>query len=370
MTVAAVGLDLTVQWILDQQQADGSIPWYAGGHVDPWNHVEAAMGLDVGGFHAEARRAYRWLAVTQRPDGAWPASVRAGRVVDPTLDANFVAYVAAGAWHHWLATGDEGFAEELWPAVERAIGFVLDLQSADGTFYWARDASLRPWPTALLTSCSCIHLSLGCALRLAELLERPQPEWELAMTAVADAIVREPHCFEPKDRFSMDLYYPVLGGALRGEAAAGRLKERWDEFVVPGLGARCVSDRPWVTAAETCELAMALAIAGLRDDAAALFDWVQHLRSGNGAYWTGATFPDGTRWPVEQTTWSAAAVVLAADLLAGNTRTSSFFSSCAARPVAVVERTRGPLRYSTRFRTRSVSVAGSSAKDLESTARR
>ena len=52
----------------------------------------------------------------------------------------------------------------------------------------------------------------------------------------------------------MDWYYPVLGGALRGAAAAERLARGWDTFVVPGLGVRCVSDQPWVTVAETCEL--------------------------------------------------------------------------------------------------------------------
>ena len=30
------------------------------------------------------------------------------------LDANVVAYVAAGVWHHWLLTEDRGFAEALW----------------------------------------------------------------------------------------------------------------------------------------------------------------------------------------------------------------------------------------------------------------
>ena len=56
----------------------------------------------------------------------------------------------------------------------------------------------------------------------------------------------------------MEWYYPVLGGALRGAAARARIDERWDDFVVPGLGIRCVDDRPWVTGAETCELVLAL----------------------------------------------------------------------------------------------------------------
>ena len=55
----------------------------------------------------------------------------------------------------------------------------------------------------------------------------------------------------------MEWYYPVLGGAVRG-ARPDTIDERWDEFVVPGLGIRCVDNRPWVTGAETCELVMAL----------------------------------------------------------------------------------------------------------------
>ena len=40
---------------------------------------------------------------------------------------------------------------------------------------------------------------------------------------------------------------------------------------------------------------------------------MQHLRDDDGSYWTGLVFADGKRWPIERTTWTAAAVVLAAD---------------------------------------------------------
>ena len=39
----------TVDAIAEIQLADGMIPWFPGGHCDPWNHVEAAMALSVGG---------------------------------------------------------------------------------------------------------------------------------------------------------------------------------------------------------------------------------------------------------------------------------------------------------------------------------
>jgi hypothetical protein len=133
----------------------------------------------------------------------------------------------------------------------------------------------------------------------------------------------------------MDWYYPVLGGALTGPAADDRLAEGWETFVVPGLGIRCVSDRPWVTGAETCELALALAAAGQPEAALEQLAAMQHLRADDGSYWTGLVYADDARWPVERTTWTAAAVVLAADALAGATPGATVFTEPDALPCPV-----------------------------------
>lgn len=66
----------TVQFILDTQLPSGEIPWFGGGYTDPWDHVEAAMGLTIGGEYDAARRAYAWLARMQLADGSWWASYR------------------------------------------------------------------------------------------------------------------------------------------------------------------------------------------------------------------------------------------------------------------------------------------------------
>jgi hypothetical protein len=69
--VSATDLHLTVDGIAEWQLPSGMIPWFTGGHADPWNHVEAAMALDLGGRTAEADRAYDWLVDLQRDDGSW-----------------------------------------------------------------------------------------------------------------------------------------------------------------------------------------------------------------------------------------------------------------------------------------------------------
>jgi hypothetical protein len=320
------------------QLGDGMIPWFAGGHADPWNHVEAAMALDVGGRGPEAEAAYGWLAANQRPDGAWHQYyLPHSQVKVATLDANVTAYVATGVWHHFLSTADRGFLETMWPVVERAIGFVLDLQTAGGEVIWARHADGTPWSFALLTASSSTLFSLRCALATAAHLGQERPGWELAATALAAAIAeRRPGAFMPKDRWAMDWYYPVLAGVVTGAAARARLAEARGRFVMEGLGTRCVSDRPWVTAAETAECALAHTAAGLDDPARELLAWTHHLRHGDGSYFTGMVHPERVHFPGgERTTYGGAAVLLAADALTGTRPASGLFRG-AGLPAVVV----------------------------------
>lgn len=310
-------VDATVDAIAAVQLPDGSIPWFPGGQMDPWNHVEAIMALAVGGRIEAAERGFEWLLRNQRPDGAWHAYYRAGRVIDPTLDSNVTAYIATGAWLCHLTTGDGEFLRRLWPAVEAAVEFALRLQLPCGAISWAADLDGNAWSKGLLAGSSAVHLSLVNAGRVAGTLGYPRPHWRTAADLLAAAINGSPESFEPKHRWAMDWYYPVLGGALSGPAAQARLADRWEEFVVPAKGVRCTSDRPWVTAAETCELAIALARIGDFDEAGRLVEWAQHLRGDDAAYWTGANYDDGTLYPEEQPTWTSAAVVLAADAVAG-----------------------------------------------------
>jgi len=313
------------------QQADGAIGW-PDGHVDAWNHVECAMALSACGLRGPARRGYEWLRATQLPDGSWPRAVARGRVIDGAAESNHAAYPAVGVWHELLVTDDVGFAELMWPVVRAGIEFALGLQAPRGEITWQRHGDGAPDDYALLTASSSIYQSLRCAIALADYLGEGQPDWELAADQLGHAVACHPEAFADKSRFSMDWYYPVLGGPVRGGAAAARLEAGWDTFVVPGLGARCVSDEPWVTGAETCELAMALDAISDHARALDLLAQIQHLRDPGGAYWTGWQFANQAHFPAEQSSWTAAAVVIAADALSGATRGSGIFRDAAAGP--------------------------------------
>ncbi|HEY3867030.1 MAG TPA: prenyltransferase/squalene oxidase repeat-containing protein [Actinocrinis sp.] len=319
-------IERTATGILALQRPDGAIPWFHGHKLDPWDHVEAAMALDAAGQHSAARSAYRWLAGAQNEDGSFHAEYAdspggISEPVDLIKDANFTAYAAVGAYHHYVATGEPGILKELWPTVARAVDFVIGLQRPDGAIRWHPGSS-----EALLTGCSSMYLSLRCALAAAEVLGEGRPDWELAAVELGHALNAHPEAFTPKERYSMDWYYPVLGTALRGPAAHGRILAGWNRFVEPGYGVRCVADQPWVTGGESFELAIALWAIGRAGAARRVAAQASAcLRDCDGMYWTGYVFTDKAVWPEEKTGWTAGSALLALAVLGGEPASSAVF---------------------------------------------
>ncbi len=307
----------TAQSIADLQLESGMIPWFEGGHCDPWNHVETAMALDVMGLHQNSRRAYQWLKETQRPDGSWPNYYNSdGSVEDFKLDSNVCAYIGTGLWHHWLCTQDLESLRKFWPMLEKAMTWVLGMKLDNGTILWAREENSTPWDYALLTGCSSIRHALISAANVAEVLKSPKPEWREAAAKIDETIRNNRDVFEPKDRWAMDWYYPVLSGSLLGAEAKARLEDQFETFVMRDHGVRCVSDEPWITASETAECSMAFAATGDTDTAQFLLNTTSYHRTSDGSYLTGLVYPDKVVFPAnEKSAYTGAAVILAADSL-------------------------------------------------------
>ncbi len=321
-----IDIQAVCDFIAGIQKPDGEIPWCEARKTDPWDHVESAMGLTVGGRFAEARLAYEWMRRHQRSDGSWYATYRLGAPEDRTLDANMSSYIAVGVYHYYRVTGDAAFIKAMWETVRRAIGFALRLQTPEGPVYWAVSPEGRVDPMALLTGSSSIYMSLKCAIAMAERLGHPSEEWRKAAGRLVRSIQRKRHLFNmTKSRFSMDWFYPVLSGALTGVEAKRRLETYWRKFVVEGQGVRCVFDEPWVTVAETCELVLALVALGNNALARVVFGWIADKRYEDGSFWCGHTVPDTVIWPEDRLSWTNAAVLMAADALFQLTPANDFF---------------------------------------------
>jgi hypothetical protein len=332
--LSATELAQTTGWLLSQQKSTGEIPWMTSGKTDPWDHIHAAMGLTTMGYLSAAKAAYRFLANTQHHNGSWPAERIAGKVTNATQESNHAAYIATGLWHLHYAQPSPDFLAEMWPTLEAAIDLVVSLQEPSGAISWAISPAGKIWHAPLLAGSSSIRGSLVCAIRVAERLGHDRPLWRRALRRLTRVLRYDIDVFQYTDlpekpgRFSMDWYYPVLGGAIRGDAGRRRLLDpAWSEsFVEEGVGCRCVKDHPWYTVAETCELVLALNACGLTERAGEILSWIDSQRTADGTYWTGMTHPDKIVYPDgEQTTWTASSVLIATDAVRGQSDTSDFF---------------------------------------------
>jgi hypothetical protein len=69
--------------------------------------------------------------------------------------------------------------------------------------------------------------------------------------------------------------------------------------------------------------------------ASALLRQTRHLRVADGSYWTGYVYDDEAVWPEERSSWTSAAVVLAADAIAHGPTYALFSGRDLPRGIAV-----------------------------------
>jgi len=319
----------SLDYILKVQMADGSISWEKDKKLDPWDHIEAAMGLVIGGKEAEARSAFIWLKENQEEDGSWFAEYLKGIPSSERKESNFTAYVATGLWHNYLITKNKSLLEEMFSTLDLAMKFVISLQTSYGDMRWAKENN-QILDDSLITGCCSIYKSLDCAIPIYSILGKKTEDLvqakKLLKTCLLENAERFDRSWKSKKRYSMDWYYPVMCGVVKGNEAEDRIRSRWDEFIVSGMGCKCVQEEPWVTVAESSELVIALMAIEDTDKAKELFDWLHQWRDPkDNLYWTGYVYTDRKYWPIEKPTWTAGAVLLAADSLFAFTNGSKLF---------------------------------------------
>ena len=323
----SVDIEAIAALIAKTQLDSGEIPWCEGQKTDPWDHIEAAIGLSIGGCLDEAKRAFIWFACMQLEDGSCYSAYRQGVPEDKTRETNLSSYIAVGVYHYYLITRDIAVLREMWPCIVAAIDFALSLQTEEGEIYWALNPEGEVDQMALLTGCCSIYMSIKCALAIAKILDDRQPLWDEGLEKLGNAIRFKPHLFNmTKSRYSMDWFYPVLTGAVTGDEAQSRIDKYWKKFIVEDKGVKCVSDEPWVTIAETSELCLALSAMGNGDLAKIVFSWIADRRYDDGSFWCGFVCPDIIIWPEDKIAWTNAAAMMAADAIYNLTPASQIFN--------------------------------------------
>ena len=217
----------------------------------------------------------------------------------------------------------------MFPTLDLAMNFVISLQTSFGDIQWAKENN-KILDDSLITACSSIYKSLDCAISIYKILEYDPKHLVKGKQLLKICLLDNPRRFDrswkSKSRYSMDWYYPVMCGIVINEDANKRIASRWDEFIVDGIGCKCVQEEPWVTIAESSELVVALVSIGEIKKAKEVFSWLHQFKDKkDNLYWTGYVYTDDKYWPVEKPTWTAGAVLLAADSLFEFTEGSKLF---------------------------------------------
>ena len=321
----------SIDYILSVQNKDGSIPWEIDEKLDPWDHIEAAMGLSIAKRKEESERAFLWLKEQQLKDGSWYSEYRNSIPTTKRRETNFTAYIATGLWHYYLIFEDKAFLEKMLPTLSKSVSFVLSMQTEDGDIYWAAEEGKEILDDSLITGSSSIFKSLECASAIYKTFKLPDQNIRSSMEklkySLNNNLERYDRNWDSKSRYSMDWYYPIMCGVYDKEKSVKLIESKWSDFIVEGKGCKCVKEEPWVTVAESSELVVALEKVGLSDKANTLLDSLHQWRDqDDNLYWTGYVYTDKKFWPVEKPTWTAGAILLAADAVYKFTPGSELFS--------------------------------------------
>jgi hypothetical protein len=329
-TTSLVGMNHLGHFISHLQFTSGAIPSNKDGSHDPWDHLEAVMGLATLGFTNEALLGLQWMKDNQNEDGSWYNLYKDSNAIEKNKQSNFSTYLAVAVWHNYLLTNDLSILENFWDSIERGMIFTLSLQNDNGAIAWNIDDSGNIDEDYLLTGCSSIAKSIECSIAMCKILDKLDFQSTLihAHSNLLNAIKNPIGIFDLKkdrSRFSMDWYYPVLSGATQEDKFANLIKAITNIFWVPGFGIKCVADEPWVTVAETCECSIAFKKMGYENHAKELLLNAAAIVDENSIPFMGWQLEEKIYWPEEQPSWTAGALILAADANNALTKASNLF---------------------------------------------
>ena len=312
------GLNHLGKFLDEVQSVSGAIPSNQDGSHDPWDHLEAVMGLTTLGYNTQALKGLHWMSANQNQDGSWYNLYHDEKPLELNKQTNYASYIAVAVWHFYLLNDDINFLKSFWEPVKKGILFALSLQHSNGAITWNIDEFEKIDEDYLVTGCSSIAKSIECAIAICQVLGHKiyESEWKFAHSKLITALENPYEIFDlqkDRSRFSMDWYYPIIAGIRSKKRIASLTKKIQDSFWIEGLGIKCVLDEPWVTVAETSECSIAYKKIGKDKIASELLHNAISIVDSRGIPYMGWQFSENIYWPDETPTWTSAACILAAD---------------------------------------------------------
>ena len=277
--------------------------WDEKGKCDPWDHCECLIALAIYEEWEHFWRGVNWFFANLNKDGLIYAEFQNEKSSKLHYESHHAPYIIMPRIQASLIDKEQDYKKiltnEQLLKLENIFEVLNDFKDEDGYFYWAKDSNGYS-DNSLITASMSIFLSL-----VAKDKSFPKfntEKWQEKFNR--DGVDRS--------RFSMDFYYPYLAGIKNNKK---EFLELLDNYYVKGLGVKCVAEEPWVTIAESSECVISALIHDNENIAKQIFNDIQQFQNKDGIFPTGYQYNMEIFWPEENSTWTNAAVIIAAHAL-------------------------------------------------------
>ena len=290
-------------WIISNQSSSGAIFWDEKGKCDPWDHCECLIALAIYEEWEHFWRGVNWFFTNLNEDGLIYAEFQNEKPSKLHYESHHAPYIIMPLIQASLIDKEQNYKKiltnEQLLKLENIFEVLDDFKDEDGYFYWAKDSNGYS-DNSLITASMSIFLSLVAK-------DKSFPKFNTEMWQEKfnrDGVDRS--------RFSMDFYYPFLAGIKNNKK---EFLDLLDNYYVKGLGVKCVAEEPWVTIAESSECVISALIHDNENIAKQIFNDIQQFQNKDGIFPTGYQYDMEIFWPEENSTWTNAAVIIAAHAL-------------------------------------------------------
>jgi hypothetical protein len=290
-------------WIITNQSSSGAIFWDEKGKCDPWDHCECLIALAIYEEWEHFWRGVNWFFTNLNEDGLIYAEFQNEKPSKLHYESHHAPYIIMPLIQASLIDKEQDYKKiltnEQLLKLENIFEVLNDFKDEDGYFFWAKDSNGYS-DNSLITASMSIFLSLVAK-------DKIFPKFNIEMWQEKfnrDGVDRS--------RFSMDFYYPFLAGIKNNKK---EFLDLLDNYYVKGLGVKCVAEEPWITIAESSECVISALVHDNEDIAKDIFNDIQQFQNKDGIFPTGYQYDMQIFWPEENSTWTNAAVIIAAHAL-------------------------------------------------------
>ena len=297
-------------WIISNQSSNGAIYWDEKGKCDAWDHCECLIALAIFEEWTAFDRGIDWVLNNINSEGLIYSEFNLNEPSKAFFEAHHAAYIFLPILQRYLIDGKKEYLKKRFKELRTIYKGMKSFQDDDGYFFWAKSSQGYADNSLITASCS-IELSRRAYKCISEIIGENFADNEDFLNKEMLASKKFNRDGIDRSRFSMDSYYPLLCGYGDQKDITVLLQN----FYIEGLGIKCVIEEPWVTLAESSECVIALLKSGEKEIAHKIFNDIVKLKNKNGVFPTGYQYKLDLLWPDENSTWTNAAVIMAADCL-------------------------------------------------------